>query len=230
MWPSLDLLMRVRFSEFVLDLASRQVRRGSDAIHLSPKAFQLLAELVACRPRALSKADLQERLWPGIFVAEANVANLVGEVRTALGDDPRHPRFVRTLHRYGYAFCADAKEHVSGSRSRSAGGTTKCRLTWSGGRVTLTEGEHLLGRSPDLDVYVNAPSVSRRHARIGVSAKEVTLEDRGSTQGTYLRGVWQAAKAQLEDGDELRLGSVRLKFRVVGGEGSTDTASRGSRA
>ena len=224
--------MPVRFGEYVLDLASRQVRRGQEPVHLSPKAFQLLAELVACRPRALSKGDLQERLWPGIFVAEANVANLVGEVRTALGDDPRDPRFVRTLHRYGYAFCAEAREHASSAtRARTAGGgTTKCRLTWNGGRVTLGEGEHVLGRSPELEVYVNSPSVSRRHARIGVSAEEVTLEDLGSKNGTYLRGVRLASKVQLEDGDELRLGSVRIKFRMVGGEGSTETASRGSRA
>jgi DNA-binding winged helix-turn-helix (wHTH) protein len=221
--------MRVRFGEFVLDLASRQLRRGSDPVHLSPKAFQLLAELVACRPRALTKSDLQERLWPGVFVAEANVANLVGEVRDALGDDPRHPRFVRTLHRYGYAFAAEAREHASGSRAR-AEGVTRWRLAWSGGRVTLGEGEHIVGRSPDLDVYLNSPSVSRRHARIRISAREVTLEDLGSKNGTFLHGERLAAPARLEDGDEMRLGSIRLKLRVVGGEGSTDTASRGSRA
>jgi DNA-binding winged helix-turn-helix (wHTH) protein len=222
--------MRVRFGEFVLDLASRQLRRGGDAVHLSPKAFQLLGELVSCRPRALTKSEIQERLWPGVFVAEANVANLVGEVRSALGDDPRHPRYVRTLHRYGYAFSAEARDHGSHSRARSAAAGKRCRLVWSGGRVTLGEGEHLLGRSPDLDVYVNSPSVSRRHARIRVSAREVTLEDLGSKNGTYLRGERLASPARLEDGDELRLGSIRLKFRVLGAEGSTDTASRGSRA
>jgi DNA-binding winged helix-turn-helix (wHTH) protein len=226
--------MRVRFGEFVLDLSSRQLRRGSEPVHLSPKAFQLLGELVSCRPRALTKAEIQERLWPGVFVAEANVANLVGEVRTALGDDPRQPRYVRTLHRYGYAFSAEARAHGSSSRSRAAlaaGLARRCRLVWSGGRVTLGEGEHLLGRSPDLDVYLNSPSVSRRHARIRISAREMTLEDLGSKNGTYLRGVrLDSAPVPLEDGDELRLGSIRVKFRVVGAEGSTDTASRGSRA
>jgi DNA-binding winged helix-turn-helix (wHTH) protein len=226
--------MRVRFGEFVLDLSSRQLRRGSEPVHLSPKAFQLLGELVACRPRALTKAEIQERLWPGVFVAEANVANLVGEVRTALGDDPRQPRYVRTLHRYGYAFSGEAREHGLSSRSRAAaaaGLVRRCRLVWSGGRVTLGEGEHLLGRSPDLDVYLNSPSVSRRHARIRISAREMTLEDLGSKNGTYVRGVrLDEAPVALEDGDEMRLGSIRVKFRVVGAEGSTDTASRGSRA
>ncbi|HEX6739421.1 MAG TPA: FHA domain-containing protein, partial [Vicinamibacteria bacterium] len=178
-----------------------------------------------------TKAEIQERLWPGVFVAEANVANLIGEVRTALGDDPRQPRYVRTLHRYGYAFSAEAKAQGSStSRARSSSlPVRRCRLAWSGGRVTLGEGEHILGRSPDLDVYLNSPSVSRRHARLRISAKEVTLEDLGSKNGTYLHGERLESPARLQDGDELRLGSIRIKFRVVGAEGSTDTASRGSR-
>ena len=60
------------------------------------------------RPKALSKADLQERLWPGTFVAEANLSNLVAEIRAALNDPARAPKFVRTAHRFGYAFCGDA--------------------------------------------------------------------------------------------------------------------------
>ena len=55
---------------------------------LSPKAFDLLSILVADRPKAISKSDLQERLWPATFVVEKNLANLVGEIRDALGDDP----------------------------------------------------------------------------------------------------------------------------------------------
>ena len=55
---------------------------------LSPKAFDLLCILVAGRPKAISKSELQERLWPATFVVEKNLTNLVGEIRDALGDDP----------------------------------------------------------------------------------------------------------------------------------------------
>ena len=96
--------MRVRFSPYVLDLDSRQLLRGDDVVHLSPKAFDLLSILVSDRPKALSKSDLQERLWPGTFVVEKNLANLVSEIRDAIGDDPSNPRFIRTVHRFGYAF------------------------------------------------------------------------------------------------------------------------------
>ena len=96
--------MQVRFSDFVLDTDTRELLRDSRPIHLSPKAFQLLELLVETRPRALPKDTLYNRLWPNTFVVEANLSNLVGEVRAALGDNPRRPRFVRTVHGFGYAF------------------------------------------------------------------------------------------------------------------------------
>ena len=64
--------------------------------------------LAGARPKALSKKALQERLWPSTFVAEANLSNLVAEIRQALGDNARAPRFIRTVHRFGYAFCGEA--------------------------------------------------------------------------------------------------------------------------
>ena len=96
--------MQVSFGDFVLDSDSRELRRGSEHVHLSPKAFQLLEILVANRPKALSKADLQDRLWPDTFVVEKNLANLVGEIRQVLGESPAGAGFIRTVPRFGYAF------------------------------------------------------------------------------------------------------------------------------
>ena len=83
--------MTIRFGAFTLDFETRQLIQDGRAVHLEPKAFDLLAALVLDRPKALSKADLQERLWPGTFVSEANLSNLVAEVRAALGDPARAP-------------------------------------------------------------------------------------------------------------------------------------------
>ena len=101
--------MRIRFGPFTLDLESRQLTNAGEEIHLEPKAFELLSALVLERPKVVSKADLQERLWPGTFVAEANLSNLVAEIRAALGDPARAPKFVRTAHGFGYAFCGEAE-------------------------------------------------------------------------------------------------------------------------
>lgn len=120
--------MKVSFGEFVLDLDSRELRRGLEPVRLSPKAFQLLEILVANRPKALSKADLQEQLWPNTFVVEKNLANLVSEIRQALGDSSSAPVFIRTVPRYGYAF------HVTSpgvSESKPHGAPPLNRRRWA---------------------------------------------------------------------------------------------------
>src|SRR5204863_1900637 len=91
------------FGPFTLDLDTRQLRRAGAEVHLSPKAFDLLAALVFERPKVLSKNALQQRLWPDTFVAEANLSNLVAEVREALDDEARAPRVIRTVPRNGHA-------------------------------------------------------------------------------------------------------------------------------
>jgi TolB-like protein/thioredoxin-like negative regulator of GroEL len=92
------------FGEFVLDLNTHELARAGTPVSLSPKAFQLLGILVENHPKALSRIELQGRLWPGTFVVEKNLTNLVSEIRGALSDDPVRPRFIRTVHRFGYAF------------------------------------------------------------------------------------------------------------------------------
>ena len=113
------------FGDFVLNLDTRELARAGTPVSLSPKAFQLLAILVESRPNALSRAELQDRLWPGTFVVEKNLTNLMSEIREALGDDPAHPRFIRTLHRFGYAFRdAPAIGSSEAGASTSVGGAT----------------------------------------------------------------------------------------------------------
>jgi DNA-binding winged helix-turn-helix (wHTH) protein len=212
---------QVRFGEFALDTDTREVLSRGHPVHLSPKAYQLLAILVEARPRALSKSDLQERLWPDTWVVEANLANLVGEIRRALGDDPRRPRFVRTVHRFGYAFRDAAAE-----RGAPAAASPVYRLVWKGGRATLGEGKHVLGRDAEASVVLDSPSVSRRHARILIAAGEATLEDLASKNGTFLNDRAVAAPKPLADGDRLRLGSVALIFRVLPAASTQTAASR----
>src|SRR5688572_15475706 len=95
------------FESFRVDFDSRQLFREGTEVHLSPKAFQLLQKLIEIRPKALSKAEIHELLWPSTFVAESNLASIVNEVRRALDDDARTPRYIRTVHGFGYAFCAE---------------------------------------------------------------------------------------------------------------------------
>jgi predicted ATPase/DNA-binding winged helix-turn-helix (wHTH) protein len=105
-------MSQYRFGEFVLDSDTRQLLRAFEPRHVSPKAFHLLEVLVSSRPRVWSKRELQDLLWPDTTVVEANLPNLVAEVRAALQDDPQQPRYVRTVHRYGYGFVEPASVPV----------------------------------------------------------------------------------------------------------------------
>lgn len=212
--------MRIRFGPFILDLDTRQLTRGSREIHLEPKAFDLLAALVRDRPKVLSKAALQERLWPATFVAEANLSNLVAEVREALGDPARTPLYIRTAHGVGYAFCADAA--VAGPRDR-APENPSCWLEWDGRRLPLSVGEHVIGRDADVEIRLDQSTVSRRHARLVVTREGAVLEAFDSKNGTFLGSERVSAPIQLADGDAIRVGSVMMTFHVRASPVSEET-------
>lgn len=216
--------MKAAFDDFTLDTDLRQLLGPTGSVHLSPKAFDLLATLVEHRSRVLSKVELQERLWPDTFVVETNLAALVAEIRGALGDDAQRPRFVRTAHRVGYAFCGTLSE-IGESSSKPAPALSSCWLIRDGHRIPLHAGENILGRETVDGVALDSPSVSRRHARLVVTDRGATIEDLGSKNGTLLRGKRVSAAAGLSDGDELRVGSVSLRFRKRSDKGSTLTLS-----
>jgi DNA-binding winged helix-turn-helix (wHTH) protein len=210
---------RLAFGEFVLDSDTRRLLRAGRAVPLSPKAFQLLEALVASRPRALSKDELHDLLWPDSFVVEANLANLVGSIRAALGDDAQSPRYVRTVHRFGYAFEAEAADAVP-TRPRSGPGGP-FRLTWKGGRAVLAQGEHVLGREPGLEISLDSTTVSRRQALIRVEGDEAAIEDLGSKNGTYVGGKKIRGAATMKDRDVVKVGPATLTLRVLKRTGST---------
>lgn len=215
--------MRVSFGTFVLDSDTRELLRADVAISLSPKAFELLCLLVAHRPKAMAKSDLQERLWPATFVVEKNLANLVGEIRDALGDDPSNPRFIRTVHRFGYAF----RETAGSAETVRGRGGVSFRMTWVSGRVTLDEGEHVLGRDPHVEIYLDAPGVSRRHALIKIAAARATIEDLGSKNGTLVGDQRVNGSRSIGDGDVITVGSVKLTVRALPMPNSTETEHDG---
>ncbi len=159
-------------------------------------------------------------------MSEANLPNLVSEVRGALRDVARRGRFVRTVHGYGYAFCGVT--HEDRGRRKSQKSPVSHWLAWEKLQIPLADPENLVGRQPGSAVWLDLPSVSRRHARILIAGDQVTLEDLGSKNGTYLNGELVRMPVGLSDGDELRIGSVQVKFRAWSAEGTqTHTRIRG---
>jgi DNA-binding winged helix-turn-helix (wHTH) protein len=211
------------FGPFTLDGGARQLCRDGRPIHLSPKAFDLLALLVKRRPEAISKSEILDALWRDTFVSEGNLAVLVKEIRDALGDEAQRPTFIRTVQRFGYAFCAAVaeSERVNDAALRPAA----CWLTWQGARVVLRHGENVLGRDPAADIRVDAVGVSRRHAIIVVDPDAVMLHDLGSKNGTYANNVRIDSPVRLQDGTEIHLGPAVLGFHQLANLTSTQTLS-----
>ena len=152
--------MRVRFEDLSLDTDTRQLQRGSQDIHLSTKAFDLLRLLIEARPRVVSKHQLHEALWPGIYVSEANLFTLMSEVRTAIGDGVRDSVFVRTVHGVGYAFSAEVVKLTS-SRMEEAQRVSGFVVISGARRIALGGGENVLGRDTDVSVCLEVRSVDR---------------------------------------------------------------------
>jgi hypothetical protein len=202
----------IRFGEFRLDPQRRQLFRGDAVVHVTPKAFVLLTTLVESRPEAVAKAEL---------VAETSLAGLVAELRAALGESPREPEFIRTVHGFGYSFCGTV---LAGSASSDPFviANRVYRLAWARREVSLRIGENVLGREADAVAWLDSPTVSRRHARILVTAEGAVLEDLDSHNGTFVRGERVRAPVPLRDGDEIRLGSVTLTLHI-GDAGETQT-------
>jgi DNA-binding winged helix-turn-helix (wHTH) protein len=213
--------MKIRFARCRLDTDSRRLFRGPREVHLSPKAFELLRVLVENRDRALSKAELLDKIWPGIFVSDMSLARVVTEVRQAVGDRARRAQIIRTVHAHGYAFVADVKDEVDAA-------TTTVRppeywLTTSTQTFPLQPGEHIVGRDPASTIWLDSPKVSRRHARVSVREDQVVIEDLGTKNGTYVRGERLSGTCTLEPSDEILIGPFRMRFRVSACSPTTET-------
>lgn len=213
--------MRLTFLDCVFDSGTREVLRAGAPVAISPKAFQLLEILIGRRPNAVSKEQLHEALWPNAFVSDANLPNLVAELRAGLGDEARNSRMIRTVPRFGYAFCAEAA--AVGEPGRSAA----FRLIWADRAITLREGENILGREPDGAVWIDVTSVSRRHARILISGDQATLEDLSSKNGTFLNGEVITKRRPVSDGDCVRIGTVEMTVQRNVGSVTTESVRNG---
>lgn len=104
----------LHFEGHTLDLANRELRRGTERIELGSRYFDALA-LLASQPGALvSKDRFMAEVWRGIPVTDEALTQCIRTLRRALGDAPGAPRFIETVPKHGYRFVAD----VSGARHR----------------------------------------------------------------------------------------------------------------
>jgi DNA-binding winged helix-turn-helix (wHTH) protein len=215
-----------RFGVFDLDTRTGELRKRGTRIHLQDHPFRVLAMLLERAGDLVTRDELIRRVWSdSVFVDfEQGLNNAIAKIRMALGDSAESPRFVETLGRRGYRFIASVEWVTRGHQTALARpGTpphpaaTAVRLVMDGRAIALAEGSHTIGRDPAAALWVDSALISRQHARIVVREGRVTIEDLGSRNGTFVNGERRTTAGPLNDGDEIRLGSVPVSVRISSG-------------
>ena len=168
--------VRLRFDDFELDEANAWLLRDGKAVALAPTPFSLLCALARQPGALLTKDALLDAVWGHQFVSESVLKTAISDLRTALGDNPREPRFIETVSRRGYRFIAvpaaapappHARRHrrarrPAASRRRSSAAPTRspgCSRAWdqacSGQRaVVWVAGEPGIGKTTLIEHFV----------------------------------------------------------------------------
>ena len=214
--------MVYEFGPFRFEPAERELRRDGRLIPLPPKLFDTLTVLVERAGHAVRKEELFTAVWGDTVVTESSLAQNMLGLRKVLGRDT-----IETVPKFGYRLKTPARviqREPAAERAQASGRTIPARwLKWGSRRITLVDGENIIGRDPDLEVTLDASMISRRHARITVTMTGATLEDLGSKNGTFLRGQRLTAPAGLANGDLIGLGSLTITFQERLPTASTET-------
>jgi DNA-binding winged helix-turn-helix (wHTH) protein len=216
--------MALRFGPFTLDLDQRRLLSSGQDIPLTPKAFELLKLLVERRPRAISKDEIIQAVWKDTFVTENNVATTIRDLRDALADDARTPRYIRTSYAYGYAFVAAIAS--DDTQTAEEPGAPRWLLIYGHREIHLKPGENVVGRSGADVLAIDSVTVSRHHARLTLEGSRLFCEDLGSKNGTWVQSRPATTRVEVHDGDELRLGSAIAIARLVTDALTTQTVER----
>ncbi|HLW55583.1 MAG TPA: AAA family ATPase [Candidatus Angelobacter sp.] len=144
----------IAFGAFKLDLANECLWKGARAISLRPKAFAVLKLLVDHPGVLVTKQQVLDAVWPGVFVGDATLKDSIRQLREALNDDAGSPTYIETAHRRGYRFIGRiapaAARHsvpVTPGVSSSTAATAKAPFA---APVDPAGGTALLGRDVEL--------------------------------------------------------------------------------
>ncbi|MFY9550348.1 MAG: FHA domain-containing protein [Thermoanaerobaculia bacterium] len=213
--------MAYRFGPFLYDSVSHGLLKDGAEIPLTHKSRELLLLFLHNPGRLLTREEIVEKVWPDAAVTDDALRFQVAELRKAFG--AKGAMFISTIRREGYRWEAAVRaaadrplrvaEELGGRRPEP-----RYRLVLETREVQLLEGENVVGRDPDVALWIDHPSVSRRHARILVAGGKATLEDLESKNGTHLNGKKIERRSPLSDGDEVRIGPETMVFRSMSPE------------
>jgi DNA-binding winged helix-turn-helix (wHTH) protein len=104
--PKVQVDQLLRFGPYRLDPPSGQLWRGTLEVKLTPKALAVLRHLLQQPGQVVSKEEFFRAVWPDTVVSDAALTSCIQELRQALHDDARSPRYIETVYRRGFRFIA----------------------------------------------------------------------------------------------------------------------------
>ena len=109
-----------KFGEYVLDCQRHTLHRGDEEIHLGERALGVLRLLVENAGQVVTRRELIDTVWRDVIVSDDSLARAVSDLRTALGDDAAHARYIRTVHRLSLIHISEPTRQLMSSRMPSS--------------------------------------------------------------------------------------------------------------
>ena len=181
------------FPPFRLDIADERLWRGAQAVPLTPKALAVLRYLVEKRGRLVTKDELLNTMWPGVHVGDAVLKSCILEIRRAMDDPARSPKFIETVHRRGYRFVAEpprdetateltgqgvkthAGHHPVVGRERELARLRACleRALGGEGQIVVVTGETGIGKTTLVETFLRDIAGEQLHVAWGQCIEHV---------------------------------------------------------
>ena len=156
----MESLSRYRFGIFEFDQVAFRLLRSGVPVSVEPKALDLLQVLLERAPRVVDKAEIFALVWKDVAVTDNALTRAIAQLRKALEDDPKSPRYIETIATRGYRFIADvAIEPAAERRSAPASApsrwvavavlSTLALLIWAGVSLVRPQAEGSIRSSVD---------------------------------------------------------------------------------
>ena len=205
-----------RFGPFVYDAVDRILLCDGEEVPLTHKNREMLLLFLENPRRTLTRTKLVERVWGDAAVTDDAVRAQIVKLRRALGE--AGDGLVQMVRREGYRWEGDVQTEVISPRRPAQSVILRAprfRLVLDDREVQLLDGPNVIGRDSESALWIDHASVSRRHAQVVVAGGRARLEDLQSKNGTFLNGRKISKPEPLANGDEIRIGVMKIVFRTL---------------
>jgi Tol biopolymer transport system component/DNA-binding winged helix-turn-helix (wHTH) protein len=193
------------FGPYRLDASERQLRLGSEAVHLTPKELDTLSALVRGAGRLMSKEELLKEIWPDTFVGEATLAQNVFTLRKALGEAEGGKSYIETVPRRGYRFAAAVREVHEGGVTEAEPPAHAAAFEVEGAAAGLTldstpaaDSRNGAGRFELESIASQSQAVRRNGAGASADTSDASENVGASTSSTNTEATLRLASHQRE--------------------------------